>query len=337
MKNITSTLKYLTFLIFVFPPVASAHTPLFPANNNDPKTAIEIKNPLKSWVMYATLKENKVDYYKMEFKKGQRIELEVMSTKVSLDKGFFPTLVILVPGEVNVNKKTPAINIPNSYSPVFLDEKKPKRASFEPFSPGWFYELGGKSITAPKDGIYYIAIFDKNGYAGNYSIAIGFNESFTFSDWIMIPVKAHSIYAWEGQNKFITWLPLIFLMLAGLFLLIRRIKINKSPENLSNFFAWFAGFAFIGTSLDKTCQLIISVTQTGFTSEIIITILIITAGFVPGFITLKYAITKKTILNSGGRIGLFMTGILGLLVWSGALLGPALVFLAASIPKRIQL
>jgi hypothetical protein len=170
----------------------------------------------------------------MEFLKGRRIEISLMSTKVPSDSGFSPLLVLLVPEELNKNKYLPQIYIPKGYSPILFNDKKPVRASFEPFSPGWFYELADKSIAAPKDGIYYIAIYDKTGFSG----------------------------------------------------------------------------------------------------EMAITILTVIAGLIPGFLILKYATNKNAALTSGRRFRLLMIGLLGLIVWSGALLGSVLVFLAALIPKN---
>lgn len=212
---------------------------------------------------------------------------------------------------------------------MVINGKDPGKASYEPFSPGWLYDLADLSIDAPIEGTYYIVVYDKSQKRGNYGLPVGYIESFTLEEWLMIPYNIHTTYVWEGQNLFITYLPLILTIAVGVIVLYWRSKQGKAPKGLSKWFAAIAGLTFLGTSLGNVYQMILAMTVTGFTMEFVLTLIFAAIGIMLGLLTLLYAVRDKPTLTMGRRLELVVIGIFGLVGWSGLFLGTALVILAA--------
>lgn len=322
-------------LILILLPVSSifAHSPVFPEENHDFEHAFQIENPSKSWVIYSVLEHpGKGDYYKFIVSKGENINISLMTSENPNVSGFLPSFALIVPGLDEKDILPSYIEVPDGYGSIVVNGKDPGKASYEPFTPGWFYELGDIYIDAPAGGTYYIIVYDSSQNTGNYGLPVGYVESFTLREWITIPITVQSTYIWEGQNIFIIYLPLIFTIVTGGIILFLRNKKGKAPKGLSKWLAAFAGLAFLGTSLGIFYQMLLAITVTGFALEAVITVVIAIIGIILTTITLLYAVRKKPLLTIGRRIGLAIIGVFALFVWSGFFLGPALAILAAIVP-----
>ena len=197
------------------------------------------------------------------------------------DSGFLPSFALLMPDSEKKDELPSYIDVPAGWGAMLIDGKDPGKAEYEPFTPGWIYDLASLDIDAPEDGIYYIVVFDESQKTGNYSLAVGYEESFTLREWVMIPFSVHNTYAWEGQNLFVTYLPIILTVVIGSILLFLRKRRGKDPTGLSKWLAAFAGLTFLGTSLSLLYQMALAISVTGFTAAVIVTIIISAIGYCP--------------------------------------------------------
>ncbi len=339
-SNILKSLKSiipaasLIFILLVIPfSSIFAHSPVFADENHAPSHAYQIDDFTKSWVVYATLDHpERGDYYKFTASKGERIYISLMAARDPEDSGFLPSFALLMPVSEKKDELPSYIEIPTGWGAMIVDGKDPGKASYEPFTPGWIYDIASLDIDAPEDGTYYIVVFDQSQNTGNYSLAVGYIESFTLREWIMIPFSIHNTYAWEGQDLFVTYLPIILTVVIGSILLFLRKRKGKDPTGLSKWLAAFAGLTFFGTSFSILYQMALAISITGFTAAIIVTIIISAIGIVLGVLSLLYALRKRQILTIGKRILLIIIGIVSIFGWSGFFLGTFLAILAAVVP-----
>jgi len=324
----------LIFILLVMPfSSIFAHSPVFADENHDPSHAYQIDDFTKSWVIYATLDHpDRGDYYKFTASRGDRIYMSLMAARDPEDSGFLPSIALLIPNSEKKDGLPSYIDIPPGWGAVVIAGKDPGEASYEPFTPGWIYDIASLDIDAPEDGTYYIVVFDESQKTGNYSLAVGYVESFTLREWVMIPFSIHNTYAWEGQNLFATYLPIILTVVIGSILLFLRKRKGKDPTGLSKWLAAFAGLTFFGTSFSILYQMTLAISITGFTAAVIVTIIISGIGIVLGMLSLLYALRKRQILTMGKRILLIIIGIISIFSWSGFFLGTLLVILAAVVP-----
>jgi len=148
----------------------------------------------------------------------------------------------------------------------------------------------------------------------------------------MIPFSVHNTYAWEGQDLFMTYLPIILTIAIGGILLFLRKRRGKGPTGLSKWLAAFAGLTFLSTSLSIFYQMVLAMSITGFTLAVTVTIIISGTGIVLSLLSLFYALRKSQILTVGKRVLLVIIGIVSIFSWSGFFLGTFLVILAAVLP-----
>ena len=206
----------ITALALVPVSAVYAHSPIFPEENHDPSHAYEINNPAKSWAIYTVLDHrDKGDYYKFTVSKGDKIEIGLMASQSPSASGFLPSFALMVPGSDQKINLPSYIEVPAGYGTIAVSGKDPGEASYEPFSPAWLYDLADLTINAPTGGTYYIVVYDNNQKTGNYVLPVGYIESFTPAEWLMIPYNVHTTYVWEGQNLFIIYLPLVLAIAAG--------------------------------------------------------------------------------------------------------------------------
>ena len=101
---------YLTLIVSLFTLVqsATAHVPVAGEPGETLDTALEIRNPLKSWVLYDEIHEaGEPHYYTFQMKAGNRLRL-ILNLPAELQASTFrPNLVLIGPRIIN---STPAPN-----------------------------------------------------------------------------------------------------------------------------------------------------------------------------------------------------------------------------------
>jgi hypothetical protein len=73
---------------------------------------------------------------------------------------------------------------------------------------------------------------------------------------------------------------------------------------------------------------------TGFHGEALATLIFFAFSVILGVVTLLYAVRDKPVLTTRRRIGLIITGLIALFLWSGLYLGTALAIAAALVPSH---
>jgi hypothetical protein len=332
----------LTILVLIPATAALAHSPVFPEENQSPSTAYEISDPDKSWAIYTSLEHEGVDYYRFTRVSGEKIQVSLIVPESPSKSGFLPSFALLGPGLIPNEHVNDHIEVPSGYGSIMVNGSDPGQAVYEPFTPGWFYDLGDLTVNAPENGTYYIAVFnpaqhdDAHNHTHqdtNYALIVGYLEAFTPLELILIPYSVQEIYSWEGQNQFIIFLPLILVFVVGGVILYWRRRQGKNPNGISKWLAAVGGIAFLGSAVGTIYQMSLALNATGLAGEAIATLFIVAVSIVLAVFTLRYALRSKPALTVPRRAGLIITSVIALFLWSGFYLGPALVIIAALMPR----
>ena len=332
----------LTILVLVPATAVLAHSPVFPEENHSPSTAYEISDPDKSWAIYTALEHEGVDYYRFTRVSGEKIQISLIVPESPSDSGFLPSFALLGPSLTPDGHLIEHIEVPYGYGSITVNSSDPWQAIYEPFTPSWFYEVGSLTISAAEDGTYYIAVFDPVQHNdihshthqdAKYAIIVGYLEAFTPLELVLIPYSVQEIYSWEGQNQFIIFLPMILVLVVGGVILYWRRRQGKNPNGISKWLAAVGGLAFLGSALGTIYQMCLALNASGLTVEAVITLTVAAISIVLGFITLRYALRNKPDLTIPRRVGLIISGVIALFLWSGFYLGPALVIVSALMPR----
>jgi hypothetical protein len=322
-------LSALSFCVIAVPVLA--HAPLFTSNNEDLTSATFIPDPAKSWALYAELHEGgEAQYYRFDMLEGERIYISLFTTAAPEDETFAPGLVLTGPGIPEMDAAPSFVEIPPEAGIQVVQGSRSSEATFEGFSPGVFVDLAEISREAPANGTYYIAVFDP-ARGGPYWLAIGYRESFTLSEWILIPFSLLSVYVWERQNLLAILAPAIVVFVLGAILVFQRQK-GKKPLDSAGWIAAAAGLLFLGTGATVITQLLYAVSRASPDSFVIVTILL---GFIPtvlGLMTLRLAFRHSGRWTIQSRAWLVIIAILGIAAWSGYVIGPILAIIAGIIP-----
>jgi len=336
----------IAILLAVFLAPATAvlvHSPVFPEENHSPSTAYEISDPDKSWAIYTVLEHEGVDYYRFMRFSGEKIQISLIVPKSPSDSDSLPSFALLGPGLIPEEHIDDHIEVPSGYGSIMVDGSDPGQAVYEPFTPGWFYEVGSLTISATEDGTYYIAVFDpihdEDAHShvqrdANYALIVGYLEAFTPLELVLIPYSVQEIYSWEGQNQFIIFLPMLLVLIVGGAILYWRCRQGKNPNDISKWLAAVGGLAFLGSALGTIYQMYLALNASRFAGEAVITLIIAAISTVLGVITFRYALRTKPALTIPRRVGLIITGVIAFFLWSGFYLGPALVIVSAFMSRH---
>jgi hypothetical protein len=210
---------------------------------------------------------------------------------------------------------------------MVIPGKTPGKPSYEPFSPQPIYEAGRFNVTVPNDGDYYIAVYGPTG--GKYSLAPGFLEEFTASEWLLIPFSVIAIHLWEGQSPFVVFAPLIVVVIGGLALLLlyrKELGLQKDPIRWT---ILLSGLLYLGGAAMTALQIVHAVQVTGYGNEVLVTIMFIAGPLILGIFAILEGIQQPrpdSLVKSG--IKMIIIGILGLLLWAGLIIGPVLAIIS---------
>ncbi len=341
----------LTALLVLVPAgTALAHSPVFPGENHSPETAYHIDDPAKSWAIYDELDHPDLgEYYEFSVSRGEKIQLALLTPESPAESGFLPSLALLVPEMTQGDEVPDYIEVPAGYGATIIEGRDPGGATYEAFSPGWYYEVADMTTDATADGTYYVVVFgtaqnndnhtnedhENHDHApAGYGLVVGYLESFTPMELVMVQYSVQRVYAWEGQNRFVALLPIILVLVIGGIILHFRSRKGRAPEGISKWLASFAGLAFLGSGVSILYQMSLTFTVTGFQRQALITLIFFVFSVVLAVVTLLYAVRDKPVLTTRRRIGLVVTGLIALFMWSGLYLGTALAIAASLVPSH---
>jgi hypothetical protein len=341
---------FVALLVLVPVGTALAHSPVFPGENHSPETAYHIDDPAKSWAIYDELDHPDLgEYYEFSIARGEKIQLALLTPESPAEGGFSPSFALLVPEMTQGDEVPDYIEVPAGYGATVVEGHDPGGATYEAFSPGWYYEVASMTTNATADGIYYVVVFgtaqnddnhtnedhENHDHAvAGYGLVVGYLESFTPMELIMVQYSVQRVYAWEGQNQFVALLPIILVLVVGGIILYLRSRKGRAPKGISKWLASFAGLAFLGSGVSILYQMFLAFSVTGFHGEGMITLIFFVFSVILGVVTLLYAVRDKPVLTTRRRIGLVITGLIALFMWSGLYLGTALAIAAALVPSH---
>ncbi len=319
----------LAVVALLIVPTASAHSPLSAGSNESLATATVVHDPTKSWAVYAHLHEGgEAQYYRFDLAAGQPIFVQLLVSTSSADRGFTPGLVLMGPGLADNGTAPAYVERANGTGAQVHLGVWPDRATYEAFAPSSFFELGRVTMPAPASGTYYLAVFEPTR-GGDYGLAIGERESFTASEWVMIPFSVMSVYVWEGQNPAFILLPATTIVAAGVGLIAWRRRDLLAPRSLA---AALAGLLFLGSGATVLSQMAVSLNRAPAGAEVVITLALGSVPILIGVGTLRIALSRDATWGRRRRVKLVILGLLGVFGWAGWLVGPTLAVLAGALP-----
>jgi hypothetical protein len=177
-------------IMTIIPLDANAHKLIsHDESHTELKNALDIPNHKTSWAIYEDLKHNQVKYYKFTAKHGDSFYSSIVIPKISALSNYAPTLVIIGDG-IDRSDIVPFEVSPELGTWVFSYQGQfPSKEFYEPFGQVTYWERQEVKITIPKDGTYYIAVYDQQSN-GKYSLAVGTVEDFTFVDFFTLLPKS---------------------------------------------------------------------------------------------------------------------------------------------------
>jgi len=198
---------------------------------------------------------------------------------------------------------------------------------YEGFTPTSFYALIDVDMQAPSTGEYYFAVFDESD-EGSFSVALGYVESFTLDEWLLVPFSVMTIHQWNGQSYLSILAPMIGTLVLGLGLLwIRRIKL-KELENGISWVVALGAILFFGSGVTIFYQIVLAALFS-VNLQIIISALFGILPILLGVFTMRLVFTENWQTMRSMQVRLLILGIVSPFLWAGLLIGPPLVILSA--------
>ncbi|MEI7857763.1 MAG: hypothetical protein WCH85_09700 [Methanomicrobiales archaeon] len=331
--NLQWLLSVMLILILCFALPVNAHVPVSTGGNTDIGAAFAIEKPIKSYVMYGQLHDaGEVAWYQLRMNPGERLVVSLMATGYNAS---IPDMVVMSPGNDFVPEGLPRqISIPQGYRAEIIKGGPPRSAEYEPFSPAAIFESASysKEITTP--GLWYLAVVSPVNDT-RYSIATGYAEEFTLSEWVLVPINVLSTHIWEGQSFLALLSPFLAVVILGFVVISRRAKRKGSPLTYSCWLATIAGLCYFGGSAITAVQMVRAMAVTGPSSSVALTLVFVIVPVVLGIWALRMgrSLSERTLRD---RAFLLLIAILGLVFWAGLVIGPVIAIGAAVIPERMK-
>jgi hypothetical protein len=332
--NLRWQLSVLLVLILCLAFPVNAHVPVSADGNYDINTARPVEKPTKSYVIYGDLhKAGEVAWYQMHMTPGDRLVLSLMTPGFNAS---IPDMIVMSPGTaLSIDGLQKQVSVPQGYSAEIVRGSPPHKAEYEPFSPAAVFQVASysKEITSP--GVWYLAVVSKADDT-RYSIATGYVEEFTPSEWVLVPINVVSTHIWEGQSIITILTPFLAVVILGFVVISRREKRKGSTCTYSCRLATIAGLCYIGGAAITLVQLVRATAVTGLSSSIALTLIFAIIPIALGVWALRMGRTSS-ISSIQNRSFLVLIGILGLIFWAGLIIGPLIAIGAALIPERFPL
>jgi hypothetical protein len=320
----------LIMLMLLFITNAVSHVPITGGENNSLGTAIEVIEPTKSWAIYDEIHEpGESKYYKFTMEQGQRLKISLFVNK----KGFTPGVVVMGKGLTSQGLLPSGVEVPTGYNYLVFDGEKTNTREYEPFTPSSYYFSADVDINITTNDVYYIAVFDESNH-GKVGIAIGFVETFSVTEWLLIPINTINIHIWEDQNIAVIIAPLYLTIIIGIGILVWAMKKGyKLQLNNNAILGIFAAFLFIGSGLMILMQMIIALAGSSADISVIITLIFGLLPILFGILLMRTSIKIVKELNKKNRAVLLILGVFGLIFWSGVIIGPVLAIITSFLPN----
>ncbi len=319
----------IVFILFILNAVA--HVPIAGGENISLESAIEIREPTKSWAIYDEIhKTGEVKYYKFSMIRDQRLRLSIFV----VEEGFTPGVVIMGKNLTSKGVLPSGVELPSDYGFLVFEGLESDYREYEPFTPTSYYFTSDVDINVNDTGLYYIAIFDESGI-GKVGVAIGFVETFSLTEWLMIPIDTINIHIWEDQNIALILAPLYLTIIIGFVIILWQSKKEyNSKMNIFRLVLMFAAFIYFGSGFIILMQMIIAILVSSANASIIVTLIFVLLPLIFGYLLIRSSIKINHKLNLNERLKIFLLGLFGLIFWCGIIIGPILVIIISILPVK---
>lgn len=336
LSALSLTIFLIIALLMVPIVVVSGHVPIFPGSNQSLETAQNIQDPTKSWAVFTDLPNGgETQYYRLDMQAGQTITLELNEPKSSADRGFVPTMALMGPG-LETNGSPPSyVQRPNGSGVIVAGGSLPNQLGYEPFSPSALYDVGDIVITAPQTGTYYVAVYN-NDTGGHYGLAVGERETFTFSEWVFIPIDQLSVYLWEGQSLLSIILPIMVGGALAIILAYLSLRNKHRTTDIWGMMMIAVAALTLGSAVGLVYQTAFSLSLTGWDASAILSTLFIVAGGLLSFFAIRSALRiRDGHVKKWARVGAIAIGVVAMFVWAGFIVGPVLAIITGLLPSSV--
>ncbi len=305
-----------------------AHAPDKPTDNESLATAYTISDPAKSWAIYAELHEGgEAQYYKFDLSKNERLVVQLF-VPTSEESSFLLNLAIMGPGITSQDVLPEYVETVEGVGIMLLEGQRSSSPTYEPFTPSSFYELASLDQEVSDGGTYHVAVYESS-QGGHYGLAIGYREQYELDEFIRIPIDVIGIHQWEGQSLLFILAPLMVTLVIGLAVLVL-----KRPVTLRTLFGGigvFAGLLYLGSGFMMLTQMILALTTAAADLSVVLTAVFILIPILLAMAIFRLTINRKQITYRS-RVFVAIIGVLGLFVWAGLIIGPALAILTSLLP-----
>ena len=157
---------------------------------------------------------------------------------------------------------------------------------------------------------------------------MGYVEEFTALEWVRVPVDVFGIKLWEGQNPLVVFGPLAAVIAVGVWYVNGR----EIIKGASMWLGLGASMLYVGTAVNMFIQMVLALAASGFSSGSLLTSIFISVQLGLGYAVLQKTLKDRRKRDLKNRLIVAGYGVLGLLVWAGVLVGPALLLALAVYP-----
>jgi len=330
--RVASPISLLALVLLILP-VASAHVPELPEEGSTLATATVVTDPAKSWALYGELHEAAEPwYFRMELRAGDRLWLQLLTPE---EGAFAPSLAVMGPGLAPAVVAPPFVEVSANASVVVVNGTRGE-ADYEPFTPGAYFFTAELDRKVDVDGTYYVAVFDPSR-GGAFSLAVGYREEFSATEWVGLPFALMRINRWEGEGWAFILGPAVVTVAAGLaFIVIRGMRLGHRYGA----FQWLcvvSGLLSVGTGAGVLVQMLDAAALSGFVASMGITMLFVLLPAVIGAVTVRVGLATKGPPALSDRLGLILLGALSLGLLAGYIVGPVLAFAAGALPPGLAM
>ncbi|MHA2351925.1 MAG: hypothetical protein ACXABX_02260 [Candidatus Thorarchaeota archaeon] len=319
----------ILFALALIIPSTVAHVPISAQDGETLETAFFIEEPTKSWVIYSKLHgDGHPQYFAFEMEAGTRIRM-LLSIPVTADPvSFTPSIALMGPGIANSSSIPGDLEIPES-SGVMVIESDSATPTYEGFTPTVFYALIDIDMQAPATGEYYFVVYEPDD-GGLFSVALGYIESFTLSEWLFVPLNVMKIHQWNGQSILSILAPMIATLVIGMVLLLYRKDEHRELQNPISWIAAIGALLFFSSGITIFYQTALAALF-AVDLQIIVSIIFGILPILLGVLTLRLVLTENWQINRSKQSRLLAMGLIAPFLWAGLLIGPALVILSSTL------
>lgn len=319
---------FLLVLALVVTPVA-AHVPSDPGDNDSPDQAVQVTDAAKSWSYYDELDGGEAQYYEVTVAADERLQVSAFTPAESQ---FTPSLVVMAP-EFEGNEAPPGVAVPDGMGAVVVEGDRPATPGYEPFAPSANYETAAFEHDSSAQTTYLVALYEPANRTGAAGVAIGYQESFSLTEYATVPFALVETHRWEGQPLALAIGPFALTVVAGAGALLTRRR-DAFGGTLAEYALVAGGLLVLASGVNTLVQTGIALSATGPTAGALVTAAYVVVPAVCGAWALRVA-TRASGLGAPTRVGLVVAGLAAFATWGGFLVGPALLVAVAVAPGRV--